>query len=91
MGFGDRDDRRSVKAHLRAKAHAKEMSRLTKEMSRLNKWMRELEADDAAKRGGILSRVMRLFHQQGGHANGLQSTLLAFRKVPALPACPEKV
>jgi hypothetical protein len=54
MGFGDRDDRGSVEAHLRAKEH-------TKEMGRFNKRMKELEAEDARKRGGILTRVIRYF------------------------------
>jgi hypothetical protein len=33
MGFGERDDRGSVEAHLRAEAHAKEMRRFNKRMN----------------------------------------------------------
>jgi hypothetical protein len=40
MGFGDRDDRGSVEAHLRAQAHAREMRQF-------NKRMKELDAEDA--------------------------------------------
>ena len=50
MGFGDRDDRGSVEAHLRAKEDAKEI-RL------YNRRMKELEVEDSMKkRDGILSR-----------------------------------
>jgi hypothetical protein len=48
MGFGDRDDKGSVEAHLRAKADAKETRQY-------NTRMKELEAEDAAKRGGLLT------------------------------------
>ncbi|MGF7183699.1 hypothetical protein [Tunturiibacter psychrotolerans] len=54
MGFGDRDDKGSVEAHLRAKAEARETRQY-------NKRMKELEAEDARRRGGILTRVMRFF------------------------------
>ena len=54
MGFGERDDRGSVEAHLRAEAHAKEMRRF-------NKRMKELDAEDARKHGGFLTRVARFF------------------------------
>ncbi|MGF7180368.1 hypothetical protein [Tunturiibacter psychrotolerans] len=54
MGFGDRDDRGSVEAHLRAKEQAKDMRQF-------NKRMKELEAEDARRRGGIITRVMRFF------------------------------
>jgi hypothetical protein len=59
MGFGDTDDRGSVEAHLRAKEHAKEMRQF-------NKRMKELEAEDARKRGGVLIRVMRFFRSNDG-------------------------
>ena len=59
MGFGDRDDRGSVEAHLRAKEHAIEMRQF-------NKRMKELDAEDARKRGGILTRVMRFFSSKHG-------------------------
>jgi hypothetical protein len=59
MGFGDRDDRGSVEAHLRAKEHAKEMRQF-------NKRMKELDAEDARKRAGILTGVMRFFCSKHG-------------------------
>ncbi|NYF53952.1 hypothetical protein [Tunturiibacter gelidoferens] len=59
MGFGDRDDRGSVEAHVRAKEHAKEMRQLKTRM-------KELEAEDARMRGGILTRVMRFFSSKHG-------------------------
>jgi hypothetical protein len=57
MGFGDRDDRGSVEAHLRAEAHAKEMRRF-------NKRMRELDAEGA--QSGFLTRVVRFFSSKDG-------------------------
>jgi hypothetical protein len=54
MGFGDRDDRGSVEAHLRAQEHAKEIPKF-------NARMKELEAEDARKRYGILTKVVRFF------------------------------
>jgi hypothetical protein len=54
MGFGDRDDKGSVEAHLRAKAGAREMRQY-------NTRMKELEAEDSRRRGGILTRVMQFF------------------------------
>jgi hypothetical protein len=54
MGFGDRDERGSVEAHLRAKEHAREM-RL------FNATMKKLDANDARKRSGLFSRVVRFF------------------------------
>jgi hypothetical protein len=59
MGFGDRDDKGSVEAHLRSKEHAKEMRQL-------NIRMKELEAEDARKRGGLLTRVARFFASKHG-------------------------
>lgn len=59
MGFGDRDDRGSVEAHQRAKEHSKEMGRF-------NRRMKELEAEDARKRGGLLTRVVRFFSSKHG-------------------------
>jgi hypothetical protein len=59
MGFGDRDDRGSVEAHLRAEAHAKEMRRF-------NKRMRELDAEGAQRRGGFLTKVVRFFSSKHG-------------------------
>jgi hypothetical protein len=54
MGFGDRDDRGSVEAHLRTRGHAKEMRKF-------NARMKELEAEDAAKRDGIITSFVRFF------------------------------
>jgi hypothetical protein len=54
MGFGDRDDRGSVEAHLRAKEHAKEMRKF-------NARMKELDAEDARKHSGFVSRIVGLF------------------------------
>ncbi|MBB5329415.1 hypothetical protein [Tunturiibacter gelidoferens] len=59
MGFGDRDDRGSVEAHLRAKEHAKEMRNF-------NKRMKEFEAEDARRRDGIISRAMAFFSSKHG-------------------------
>jgi hypothetical protein len=59
MGFGDRDDRGSVEAHLRAIEQAKEMRQF-------NRRMKELDAEDARKRRGILTRVMRFFSSKHG-------------------------
>jgi hypothetical protein len=58
-GFGDRDDRGSAEAHLRAQAHAKEIRQF-------NKRMKELEAEDARRRGGFISRVMGFFSSKQG-------------------------
>ncbi|MBB5327929.1 hypothetical protein [Tunturiibacter gelidoferens] len=54
MAFGDRDDKGSLDAHQRAKAEAKETRRY-------NMRMKELEAEDARRRGGILTKVVRFF------------------------------
>ena len=54
MGFGDRDDKGSVEAHPRAKAEAREMRQY-------NARIKELDANDAQRRVGILTRVMRFF------------------------------
>jgi hypothetical protein len=59
MGFGDRDDRGSVEAHLRAEAHAKEMRQF-------NNRMKELDAEDAQRRGGFLTKVVRFFSSKHG-------------------------
>jgi hypothetical protein len=59
IGFGDRDDRGSVEAHLRAEAHAKEMRRF-------NKRMRELDAEGAHRRGDFLTKVVRFFSSKHG-------------------------
>jgi hypothetical protein len=59
MGFGDRDDRGPVEAHLRAEAHAKEMRRF-------NKGMTELDAENAQRRGGFLTKVARFFSSKHG-------------------------
>jgi hypothetical protein len=59
MGFGDRDDRGSVEAHLRAEAHAKEMRQF-------NKRMKELDAEDAQRRDGFLTKVVRFFSSKHG-------------------------
>jgi hypothetical protein len=59
IGFGDRDDRGSVDAHLSAEAHAKEMRRF-------NKRMRELDAEGAQRRGGFLTKVLRFFSSKHG-------------------------
>jgi hypothetical protein len=53
MGFGDRDDRGSVEAHLRAKFEAKETRQY-------NRRMKELEAEHAKRKSvGFLSRLIR--------------------------------
>jgi hypothetical protein len=59
MGFGDRNDRGSVEAHLRAEAHAKEMRQF-------NKRMKELDAEDARRRGGFMGKVVRFFSSKHG-------------------------
>jgi hypothetical protein len=63
MGFGDRDDKGSVEAHLRANVEAREIRQY-------NTRMKELEAEDARRRGGILTRVVRFFSSSTEHANG---------------------
>lgn len=66
MGFGDRDDRGSAEAHLRTKEHAKEMGQFTARM-------KELEAEDARRHGGILTSVMRFFcSKRRRNSNGLE-------------------
>lgn len=57
MGFGDRDDRGSVEAHLRAKAEARETRQY-------NARMKELEAEDAARRRGLLARIVRFLRSK---------------------------
>jgi hypothetical protein len=52
-------DRGSVEAHLRAEANAKEMRRL-------NKRMKDLDAEDAQRRGGLLTKVVRFFSSKHG-------------------------
>lgn len=59
MGFGDRDDRGSVEAHLRAEAHAKEMRQF-------NRRMKELDAEDARRQSGFLNKVVRFFTSKHG-------------------------
>ena len=59
MGFGDRDDKGSVEAHLRAKAEAKELRQY-------NARMKALEAEDAVRRGGFLTRVASFFSSKLG-------------------------
>jgi hypothetical protein len=54
IGFGDRPDPGTVEGHLSAMEEAAETRRY-------NKRMKELEAQDEAKRRGLLSRIMRLF------------------------------
>jgi hypothetical protein len=53
MGFGDRDDRGSVGAHLKAKAEARETRQD-------NARMKQLEAEDEMKKSdGILLKVVK--------------------------------
>jgi hypothetical protein len=57
MGFGDRDDPGSVNAHLRAKAESAETRRY-------NQQMRELEAEEAKRKGGgWFSKLMQIFNR----------------------------
>jgi hypothetical protein len=66
MGFGDRDDRSSAEAHLRTKEQAKEMGQFTART-------KELEAEDARRRGGILTSVRRFFSSKlRRSSNGLE-------------------
>ena len=57
--FGDRDDKGSVEADLRAKAEAREIRQY-------NERMKKLEAEDATKRGGLLTKVARFFSSTHG-------------------------
>ena len=52
--FGDGPDPGTVEGHLNAVAEAAETRKY-------NRRMKELAAEDAAKRGRLVSRVMRLF------------------------------
>ena len=54
IGFGDRPNPDTVEGHLNAMAEAAETRQY-------NRRMKELEAQDEAKRRGLLSRIMRLF------------------------------
>jgi hypothetical protein len=54
IGFGDRPDPRTVEGHRNAMAEAAE----TRDY---NRRMKELEAEDGARRGGLLSRVRKFF------------------------------
>jgi hypothetical protein len=54
IGFGDRPDPGTVEGHLNAMDDAAQTRRY-------NRRMKELEAQDEAKRRGLLSRIMRLF------------------------------
>jgi hypothetical protein len=56
IGFGDRPDPDTVEGHLNAVAEAAETRRY-------NRRMRELEAEDAARRGGLLAKVMKFFRR----------------------------
>jgi hypothetical protein len=55
IGFGDRPDPGTVEGHQNAMAEAAETRAY-------NRRMKELAAEDERKRGGLLSRLMRLFH-----------------------------
>jgi hypothetical protein len=54
IGFGDRPDPGTVEGHRNTLAEAAETRQY-------NRRLKELEAEDKAKRGGILSRVRKLF------------------------------
>jgi hypothetical protein len=54
IGFGDRPDPDTVEGHLNARAEAAEDRKY-------NRRMKELEAEDKARRGGLLARVMKFF------------------------------
>jgi hypothetical protein len=58
MGFGDRDDKGSVEAHPRAKEDAREKRHY-------NRRMKEIKAEEAARRG-LLSRLMRFLSSRWG-------------------------
>jgi hypothetical protein len=59
IGFGDRPDPDTVEGHLDAEAEAAETRRY-------NRRMRELASEDAAKGGGLVSRVKRFFSSRQG-------------------------
>jgi hypothetical protein len=54
IGFGDRPDPGTVESHRNAMDEAAETRRY-------NRRMKELEAEDAAKRGGWLSKLVSFF------------------------------
>ena len=54
IGFGDRPDPGTVEGHRNAVAEAAETRQY-------NRRMKELEAEDEARRGGLLSRVRKFF------------------------------
>jgi hypothetical protein len=54
IGFGDRPDLGTVEGHRNRVAEAAETRQY-------NRRMKELEAQDAAKRDGLLPRLMRFF------------------------------
>jgi hypothetical protein len=59
IGFGDRPDPGTVEGHRNRVAEAAETRAY-------NRRIKELEAQDAANRGGLLSRVMRFFTSKRG-------------------------
>jgi hypothetical protein len=59
IGFGDRPDPGTVEGHLNARAEAAETRRY-------NRRMKEFAAEDQAKRGGLLSRLVRFFTLRKG-------------------------
>jgi hypothetical protein len=58
-GFGDRSDLGTVEGHRNRMAEAAETRQY-------NRRMKELAAQDEAKRGGLLSRVVRFFTSKSG-------------------------
>jgi hypothetical protein len=82
MGFGDRDDRGSVEAHLRAQAHAKEMRQF-------NKRMKELDVEDARRRDGFLTKGDAFLLVQARDTVMDNKALLALWELDEMPACEE--
>jgi len=72
IGFGDRPDLGTVEGHRNATAEAAETRAYKRRM-------KELEAQDAAKRGGLLSRVIRFFTSKRQITN-VRPLLLPFRQ-----------
>ena len=63
IGFGDRPGPGTVEGHRNAMVEAAETRQY-------NRRMKELAAQDEAKRGGLLSRVIKLFSSNAGGADG---------------------
>jgi hypothetical protein len=59
LGFGDKSDSGTVEGHRKAMAEVAETRQY-------NRRMKELAAEDAAKRCGLVSRVLRFFSSTPG-------------------------